>query len=78
MKQAYAILYLLLLFGLALSAQPNTDSLWQTWQNTDQPDTARLEVLQQLAYSYVHNDPDSARAVAELELDFSRQQKLPQ
>lgn len=78
MKQAYTVLYIFMLFGCALSAQTNTDSLWHIWRNTDLPDTARLQVLQDMAYSYVHSEPDSARAVAELELAFARQQKLPQ
>jgi tetratricopeptide (TPR) repeat protein len=76
MKQAYAILFLLFL-GPALLAQTNTDSLWQIWRNTHLPDTARLQILQDMAYSYVNNDPDSAQAVAELELDNARQLKLP-
>ncbi len=77
MKKIYAIFVTLVLICPMLMAQGSMDSLWRVWHNATLPDTARLDALQRLAYSYVNNDPDSARAIAEAQLAFAQKKDLP-
>lgn len=66
----------LLLSGLMLQAQVNTDSLWQTWNNHVRPDTTRLAALQSLAHDYAARNPDSARMLAGIQLAYAREKGL--
>ncbi len=77
MKKRYTILFNLLLGCASLLSQGNTDSLWRIWHDPALPDTARLEALHQLAYRFLQNAPDSALAISERQLAFSKENKLP-
>ena len=66
----------LLLSGLMLQAQVNTDSLWQTWYNQARPDSVRLAALQSLAHDYAARNPDSARMLAGIQLAYAREKSL--
>ncbi|TNE60430.1 MAG: tetratricopeptide repeat protein [Bacteroidetes bacterium] len=66
---------LLLLFVcslLRLTAHTDTDSLRAVWNDPGQPDTNRLKAIQAMAWRLVFNNPDSARLLAQQELDFAR------
>ncbi|NUQ23905.1 MAG: tetratricopeptide repeat protein [Saprospiraceae bacterium] len=77
MKKRYTLSLLVLLVWSLLSAQPNRDSLWQIWHNTGLKDSLRLGALHALSYSYAHNDPDSARLLAQTLLAYIREKKSP-
>ncbi|MBK9017334.1 MAG: hypothetical protein IPM82_26600 [Saprospiraceae bacterium] len=77
MKKIYAIFVTLVLICTMLKAQGSMDSLWRVWHNATLPDTTRLDALQRLAYRYVNNDPDSARAIAEVQLAFAQKRICP-
>ncbi len=77
MKKIYAIFVTLVLICPMLKAQGSMDSLWRVWHNATLPDTTRLDALQRLAYRYVNNDPDSARAIAKVQLAFAQKKDLP-
>ncbi|MCC7506832.1 MAG: tetratricopeptide repeat protein [Saprospiraceae bacterium] len=67
------ILVVLWVRAASLPAQSNPDSLWQAWQNTALHDTMRLKALQSLTWGMLNKNPDSAYALSQQELDFSRQ-----
>lgn len=71
MKRQILILFLSLLAGGILPAQANRDSLWQVWSNTRLEDTARLHALHRLVGAYANQNPDSARLLAQWQLDFA-------
>ncbi len=75
------IRYALILFGLLtcslLPAQPNRDSLWGVWHNQGLKDSIRLGALHNLSYSYVNNNPDSARLLAQTLLAYVREKQSP-
>lgn len=73
MKLSYFILVVFPLTYTSIQAQPNPDSLWQSWNNTALHDTARLGALNQLAYNLLKQDPDSARILAQTQLNFARE-----
>lgn len=62
------LLLVLCVLTAALTAQVNTDSLWQLWNDTQQPDTARLKAIQTLAWSLLYSNPDSTQTLALQEL----------
>ncbi len=71
------VLFFLTGAATAGTAQSAADSLWAVWRDAGQADTVRLGSVQRLAYLFVHNNPDSARSLAQLQLDFAREKKLP-
>ncbi len=77
MKKRYTLSLFALLIWSLLSAQPNRDSLWQIWHNTGLKDSLRLRALNALSYSYVHNNPDSARLLAQTLLAYVREKQSP-
>jgi len=69
-----AFLLVMSLCCATLFAQPvNTDSLWQVWNDTTQPDTARMKAIQTIAWSLLYRKPDSTYLLAEKELRFALQ-----
>ena len=71
MKYLYLVLTLLVC-STALPAQGHTDSLWQLWNDHEQPDTVRMKAVQDMAWSILYSNPDSAFALGTLELAFAR------
>ena len=77
MKRQTFILLLSLLTGGVLPAQANRDSLWQVWSNTGLEDTVRLHALHRLVGAYANQNPDSARLLAQWQLDFANKTGSP-
>lgn len=57
---------------LTLKAQVNTDSLWNVWNDTRQPDTVRLQAMQFIVMNLIHSNPDSTYALALKQMEFAR------
>ncbi len=49
----------------------NADSLWGVWNDTAQPDSSRLQAMNDLAWSLLFTQPDSAYQLAQLQYDFA-------
>jgi tetratricopeptide (TPR) repeat protein len=79
MKNALSILLVCLglCLGQALHGQAGADSLWQIANDEARHDTIRLAAMQRLGYLFVHNDPDSAYAIAARQLAFAQEKDLP-
>lgn len=60
--------------GIPLSAQVDKDSLWQVWSTPHIADTIRLKAIQDLAWSMMYSNVDSAYLLAQLELNFAVKQ----
>jgi len=73
MKLSYRILVVCSLAQASLFAQPNTDSLWRVWNNTELQDAVRLSAIHQLAFQLIKLNPDSARILAQTQLAFARE-----
>ena len=70
---AFLLLVTLNLFqGLSTYAQTNLDSLWGVWNDKTQPDTNRLNAINNIALSYRHDNPDTAIILAEKQLAFAQ------
>ena len=52
----------LLFVLLAGTVHAQTDSLWRVWKSSTQPDSARLQAIQTLAWRAVFERPDSGIA----------------
>ncbi|MDQ3046955.1 MAG: tetratricopeptide repeat protein [Bacteroidota bacterium] len=52
------------------------DSLWRVYRNTELHDTVRLEAFNDIAWSYLFTNPDSAYLLGHEELEISRSKKL--
>ncbi len=71
-----------LLFALTGFTQPNlppnvADSLWQAWQDKNQPDTNRLKAIHKyVGDGYLYTKPDSAFYYAQLQYNFAKSKKL--
>ncbi len=62
----------LLLLGHSPSGSAQADPLWTVWNDTTQPDSARLNAMQVLAWRTVFEQPDSGITLAGLQLDLAR------
>ena len=63
---------LVLLFVLlAGTVHAQTDSLWRVWKSSTQPDSARLQAIQTLAWRAVFERPDSGMVLARLQLELA-------
>ena len=57
--------------------QTGLDSLWNVWNDPNQPDTIRLEAMHKIArYGYLYSQPDSAFYFAQLGYDFAESKGL--
>ena len=57
--------------------QTGLDSLWGVWNDHNQPDTIRLEAIQNIAWDgYLFSQPDSAFYFAQLGYDFAKSRAL--
>lgn len=69
-------LYILSLFFFATNnsiAQLDTDSLWNVWEDTSQPDSSRTLALNNYSwYGYLFTQPDSAHYFAQIAFDFEK------
>jgi len=55
----------------SVQGQANNDSLWKVWFDTRQPDTVRLQAIDDLAWDIRYNSPDSALTWATRELEYA-------
>ena len=72
---ALYVFAMLLLCSSLLAAQTQTvrDSLWIVWENETLADSVRLNAIHTLAFNeYATINPDSARLLARIELDYAR------
>jgi len=71
MKKLF-VFFLIVILNLLqhLNAQ-NTDSLWKVYNDKTQADTNRIKAINNLAWLYKSNNPDSAILLAEQELKFA-------
>ena len=68
--------YILLCAQSAFS-QVDIDSLWNVWNDPNQPDTIRLEAMQKIAWDgHLFSQPDSAFYYAQLAYDFAKSKGL--
>ena len=59
-------------FSISANAQVNLDSLFAIWNDTTQPDTARLKAIQTISFgSYRLSNPDSSLYFAQLQYDLA-------
>ncbi len=70
-KLLYILLFVILNLFQHLYAQ-NLDSLWKAYNNTTQPDTNRLKAIDDIAWSYNSNNPDTAIVLANEELKLAQ------
>src|SRR5438132_356793 len=70
MKKLLYILFVLFLQVLFCPAQ-NLDSLSRVYNNKTYADTNRLKAIHIIAWSYTGNNPDTAIALATLELELA-------
>ena len=69
-----ALTSILVFFSLSLFAQINIDSLIVIWNDTTQPDTVRLQSMQQISLDgYLQSKPDSAFYYAQLEYELAQE-----
>ncbi len=61
----------------SLAAQANYGSFQQLWNNSNLPDSTRLDAVQRIAFGYVNTQPDSARLMALMQLEYARAHGLP-
>ena len=71
MAKKILALFILLLPLLATSAQVNVDSLSLAANNTDLPDSSRLQAMYALANHYRFSQLDSTKLLAEQQLDLA-------
>ncbi|MFC2085376.1 tetratricopeptide repeat protein [Bacteroidota bacterium] len=72
---------LIFIYFLCLSipsmGQVNLDSLWNVWNDTNQPDTSRYKAMHSIAWEgYLFSQPDSAYYFAQLVYDFAKSKGL--
>ena len=71
MKNHFLVLLMLLITSGA-QATPVLDSLWNLWENTDLPDTTRLNAIHSYAWdAYLNSQPDSTIYFAQIEYDYA-------
>jgi len=64
--------FIALFIGCNTIAQVNLDSLWNVWNDENQPDTNRLKAMKTIAWKgYLFSQPDSAFHFAGLQYDFA-------
>ena len=72
MKKAITLFTIFISYSLSTFSQVNLDSLWEVWNDPNQPDTSRLKAMQDIAWDgYLFTQPDSAYYFAQLQYDFS-------
>ena len=57
-------------------AQTNLDSLWQVWNDPNQPDTNRCKAIDDIVWGYMFIQPDSAFYYAQQLNDFAHSKNL--
>ena len=77
MKKATICLTVFIGAILNVFCQVNVDSLMTIWNDTIQPDTTRLEAINNIAWDgYLYGQPDSAKFYAQLQYDFAKSKGL--
>lgn len=59
-------------------AQINTDSLWKVWNDSEIPDTSRLEAIYQLGLKLADTYPDSTFILSDLIFDHAKELQIYQ
>ncbi len=73
-KQALFIFLSLFVFSNTVFA--NRDSLWQVWNSKKMPDTTRLNALNNLAWDFLYENPDSCYRIAQILIDHAHKKKI--
>ena len=68
----YYTLFLVTLNLSHLKAQTNLDSLWGVWENSELPDTVRLEAIYNVTLQQITQRSDSAFITAQIQHDFAK------
>ncbi|MFH2094496.1 MAG: hypothetical protein ABIJ16_02255, partial [Bacteroidota bacterium] len=71
------LLFLILsvLFSLSYLMAQNQDSLLKVWNDSSEPDSARLNAINDLAWTFIYHDPDTAFAIASEGLSYANEKK---
>ena len=69
------LLFILLLIYTSFSVAQNLDSLWKVYNDKGQADTNRLKAIDDIAWSYNNNNPDTAIILATEELKLAEATK---
>ncbi|PCJ01559.1 MAG: hypothetical protein COB15_01165 [Flavobacteriales bacterium] len=64
------ILLFFMIPSLVLGQNNGTDSLWNVWNDSEQPDSVRSSAILSLSRSFLFSDPDSAINLAKTKLSF--------
>lgn len=73
MKHLLTVLSFFVLGLSVLGQQANTDSLRRVWNDVSKPDSIRLIAINDLAWSFVFNKPDSTLKLSQVALDLAEQ-----
>jgi tetratricopeptide (TPR) repeat protein len=77
MKKVISVIVIIFSSSLSLSAQVNIDSPRLVWNDTTQPDTVRLQAMDNIIWDgYLFSQPDSAYYYAQLEYNFAKNKGL--
>jgi serine phosphatase RsbU (regulator of sigma subunit) len=77
MKKKLRLLFVLYYLLISNTAFPqNVDSLWNVYRNTKKPDSVRLEAFNDIAWSLLYTNPDSAYLLGHEELEIAQSKKL--
>jgi len=71
MKKSITLLFSLVALCSCLFSQ-NRDSLWKAYTDNALPDSSRINAISDIVTSYIGNDPDTAIALANLQLEFAK------
>jgi class 3 adenylate cyclase/Tfp pilus assembly protein PilF len=79
MKAIYLLILFIFIYCLhvAQAQNPNIDSLFQVWTDSNQPDSTRMEAIDKIIRKgYLHTKPDSAFYYAQMHYDFAKTREL--
>jgi serine phosphatase RsbU (regulator of sigma subunit)/tetratricopeptide (TPR) repeat protein len=74
MKKVFLFLWILVNVIRQSYAQ-NSDSLWKTYNNRSVADTLRLQAIDDMAWVYLYNNPDTSIALAIRQIKFAEEVK---
>ena len=75
MKNLSLSLLILVFISTGLSGQSNLDSLWLTWDSSEEPDSVRYKAISDISTYYLYTNPDSCLHVAKLHLNYAEEKK---
>ncbi len=75
MKKINRLILLIIMFsGKIMCAQEN-DSLWKVWNSKAQPNTNRLMAMDEIVWSYIHTNLDTAAILTFQELNLAKKKQ---